>query len=371
VVLGDEAGRARGLGHDGGDRLFDRGRRGEVVDAAAVGTDEVMVVASEILGQLVAREVARNEPVHRAGLLEDHEIAIHGTLRQPVSGGEDLRNRQRAVTRPQDVDDDAACWCEPLLLGMQQAGHGFVKCAVRHARSSVGGTVETMDAVERFTAAVAADPADVRLDVAAFCIAQCAHPDLDIDDACVRLDLLASECEVTTFDGVRSFLFGEQEFVGNVNDYGDPENSFLDAVLDRRTGIPITLAILMMEVARRRGVVAHGVGMPGHFLVQDPERDSTWCDPFHGGVLLDVDDCRELFRRVHGTTSQFSRALLVPTSAHRILARMLTNLEHGRLANESANVEWIAQMQLALPGLPDAERARLKKAVRMARSRWN
>jgi hypothetical protein len=254
---------------------------------------------------------------------------------------------------------------------MQQAGHCVVKRAVRHARTSVGATVETVDAVERFAAAVAADPADVRLDIAAFCIAQCAHPALNVDDGCARLDLLAAECEVPTFDGVRSFLFGEQEFVGNVNDYGDPENSFLDAVLDRRTGIPITLAVLMIEVARRRGVLAHGVGMPGHFLVQDPVRDSTWCDPFHGGVLLDVDDCRELFRRVHGTTSQFSRALLVPTSPHRILARMLTNLEHGRLANDSANVEWIAQMQLALPGLPDAERARLQKTVRMARSRWN
>ena len=70
-------------------------------------------------------------------------------------------------------------------------------------------------------------------------------------------------------------------------------------------------------------------------------------------------------------TSQFSRALLVPTSAHRILARMLTNLEHGRLANEPGNLEWIAQMQLALPGVPDAERTRLQKTVRMARSRWN
>ena len=370
-MLGRETGLGRGLVDDRSNRVLDGRRCRKVVDAAAVRAHQVMVMTGEVFGELVASKVAGHEPVHCSRLFENHEVAVHGTLRQPVPGRENLRNRQRPVTRPQDVDDDGACWCEPLLLGMQQAGHCLVKRAVRHARSSVGGTVETMDAVERFTAAVAADPADVRLDVAAFCIAQCAHPDLDIDDACVRLDLLAAECEVATFDGVRSFLFGEQEFVGNVNDYGDPENSFLDAVLDRRTGIPITLAILMMEVARRRGVVAHGVGMPGHFLVQDPERDSTWCDPFHGGVLLDVDDCRELFRRVHGTTSQFSRALLVPTSPHRILARMLTNLEHGRLANESANVEWIAQMQLALPGLPDAERARLNKAVRMARSRWN
>lgn len=228
-----------------------------------------------------------------------------------------------------------------------------------------------MNAVDRFAATVAADPASLRLDVAAFCIAQCAHPALNVDAACVRLDLLAAECRDASFDGVRSFLFGEQEFVGNVNDYGDPENSFLDSVLDRRTGIPITLAVLMMEVARRQGVIAHGVGMPGHFLVQDPERESTWCDPFHGGALLDVDDCRELFRRVHGTTSQFSRALLVPTAPHRILARVLTNLEHGRLASEPANLEWIAQLQLALPGLPEAERARLHKIVRMARSRWN
>src|SRR3954463_9157888 len=111
-----------------------------------------------------------------------------------------------------------------------------------------------MDAVARFTAAVAAasadaQPREMRLDVAAFCIAQCAHPDLNVDDACVRLDLLAADCDEPTFDGVRRFLFGEKEFVGNVNDYADPENSFLDAVLDRRTGIPITLSVLMLEVA--------------------------------------------------------------------------------------------------------------------------
>jgi regulator of sirC expression with transglutaminase-like and TPR domain len=228
-----------------------------------------------------------------------------------------------------------------------------------------------MDAVDRFAAAVATEPADVRLDVAAFCIAQCVHSGLDVDDACMRLDLLAAECRETTFDGVRMFLFGEQEFVGNVRDYADPENSFLDSVLDRRTGIPISLSVLMMEIARRQGVLVHGVGMPGHFLVQDALRDGTWCDPFHGGVLLDVDDCRELFRRVHGTASQFSRALLAPISPQRILARMLANLEQGKLGRDPAHREWISRLQLALSELTEPERTRIESTLRTTRARWN
>ena len=100
------------------------------------------------------------------------------------------------------------------------------------------------DAVERFAREVAEPPSTFRLDAAAFCIAAQAHPGLDVDEWCGRLDALAARCPDATFDAVREFLFRTEGFRGNREAYADPENSFLDAVLERRTGIPITLAIV-------------------------------------------------------------------------------------------------------------------------------
>ena len=119
----------------------------------------------------------------------------------------------------------------------------------------------------------------MRLDVAAFCLAAHAHPGLDVDARCARLDELAQRCPTPTFDGMRAYLFETLGFRGNTRDYGDPENSFLDSVLERRLGIPISLAVVVMEVGRRIGAPVHGVGMPGHFLVMDAARDGVWCDP--------------------------------------------------------------------------------------------
>ncbi len=228
-----------------------------------------------------------------------------------------------------------------------------------------------MDATERFAAAVAASAAEMRLDVAAFCLAAHAHPDLDIDRACNRLDHLAERCPLPTFDGLREYLFQTLGFRGNARDYGDPENSFLDSVLERRVGIPISLAIVAMEVGRRIGVPVHGVGMPGHFLVMDAAREGVWCDPFHGGAIYDLEGCRQLFSRVHGNARGFTRALLAPTDPHAIVARMLTNLEGGRLAADPMALAWLCDLHLTLPDLRPDQRERISTTQRAIRSRWN
>ena len=130
-----------------------------------------------------------------------------------------------------------------------------------------------MDPAERFASIVRAPETDIRLDEAAFCIAACARPDaqprLDVDEWCARLDALAAASPEPTFEGVRTLLFVTEGFRGNTDDYGDPRNSFLDAVIERRCGIPITLSVLLIEVARRHGVEVLGIGMPGHFLVRE------------------------------------------------------------------------------------------------------
>jgi hypothetical protein len=208
-----------------------------------------------------------------------------------------------------------------------------------------------MDARERFVAAVNRSPDDVLLDVAAFCIAAHAHPGLDVDAWTCRLDTIATRCPDATFDGLRAQLFDRDGFHGDLDNYGDPENSFLDSVIERRRGIPITLSVLMMAVGRRLGVDVRGVGMPGHFLVLDGERGDRWCDPFHGGVLLDADGCRRRFDLVYGGTLKFQRAFLDPTPPRAIVARMLANLERGELANDPVQRAWMCELHLAIPGI--------------------
>jgi len=134
---------------------------------------------------------------------------------------------------------------------------------------------------------------------------------------------------------LNQYLFGEMRFVGNELNYEDPRNSFLNEVLDRRTGIPITLALLYIEIARRAGVQAEGVNFPGHFLVRcRARRGSTYddliIDAFHGGALLS----RELLRRqaaAHGdeedVEEDFESRLLPHATKPQILARMLLNLK--------------------------------------------
>jgi regulator of sirC expression with transglutaminase-like and TPR domain len=228
-----------------------------------------------------------------------------------------------------------------------------------------------MEALEQFATAVSVHANEVRLDLATLWIAKCAHSELDVDAACVQLDELANECPTRTFDGLRSFLFQTGAFSGNTSDYGDPENSYLDSVLARRMGIPITLSVLMIEVGRRLGVAVRGVGMPGHFLVEDSTRADRWCDPFHGGVLHDLEGCRALFARVHGDATAFTPTLLAPVSSHAILSRILTNLEHGRAGADPAQLAWMCELHLSLPNLNAADRRHVEVLRRSVRARWN
>ncbi len=134
-------------------------------------------------------------------------------------------------------------------------------------------------------------------------------------------------------DAINKYLFQEQGFSGNTENYDDPRNSFLNQVLDRRTGIPLTLAVVYIEVARRAGIRVDGVNFPGHFLLRFPfgqEHDPTnavFVDPFDGGSVLSEADCRALLRRHAGGTMDFDSKLLAPATKQQILTRMLGNLK--------------------------------------------
>ncbi len=150
------------------------------------------------------------------------------------------------------------------------------------------------------------------------------------------------------------YLFTSQKFAGNRQRYEDPRNSCLNEVLDRRTGIPITMSLVYMEIGRRAGLRIDGVNFPGHFLVRCPEiggRGGTGLivDPFHGGALLSEPDCRLLLQKHVGPKVAFSPSLLAPATRQQIVARMLLNLKRLYVSMRSfPQAREVTEMLLAL-----------------------
>ena len=206
--------------------------------------------------------------------------------------------------------------------------------------------------VRSFT--IAALSPDPDLAIAALMIARLEYPKLDAGPYLDQLDVLGREARVrlaaapvvpgdapphvdperyASVMALNDYLFNDLHFVGNSAHYEDPRNSCLNEVLDRRTGIPITLALLYMEVARRAGLDVQGINFPGHFLLRCPARrgppytEDLIIDAFHGGALLSVDACHELVRRHPGENALFESHLFSHATKPQILARMLLNLK--------------------------------------------
>jgi regulator of sirC expression with transglutaminase-like and TPR domain len=184
---------------------------------------------------------------------------------------------------------------------------------------------------------ILAGPAPVgRLDRAALEVASIEHPGLDPERWLAVLDghAAALSRRVTPaapaarfLDAANQYLFGELGFTGNAGNYYDPRNSCLNDVLASRTGLPITLSIVYMEVARRLGRQVQGVGLPGHFLVRCDEGESTiFLDPFHGGVRRTPNECYALARQASGVSIPGNPSMLAPVTHRQIVLRMLNNL---------------------------------------------
>jgi len=127
---------------------------------------------------------------------------------------------------------------------------------------------------------------------------------------------------------INRYLFTEEGFRGNEDDYYDPRNSFLNDVLDIKTGIPITLSVLYIEIASRLGLTLLGVGFPGHFIVKYSGMEGEiLVDPFNKGRILSIKDCKEILDRIYGGRMQFHSEFLQPVTKKEILSRMLHNLK--------------------------------------------
>ena len=145
-----------------------------------------------------------------------------------------------------------------------------------------------------------------------------------VAQAQARRDQAAPDGQLVALD--RAF-FGELGFRGNQDDYYDPKNSFMNEVIERRTGIPISLSVLYIELGRRLGLDLAGLSFPGHFLVRYQAGDElVFIDPFHQGARLDVEALEGRLRRVVGPGAELAEEHLEPASKHHMLTRLLTNL---------------------------------------------
>jgi regulator of sirC expression with transglutaminase-like and TPR domain len=190
------------------------------------------------------------------------------------------------------------------------------------------------------------------------------YPDLDVDGTLRALDQLAGSVTNPTLDGLVSTLFGKGGFTGNTVDYYATDNSYLHRVLDRRLGIPISLAALALEVGRRCGVPLDGVGFPGHFLLRDKVDRDVFIDPFNGGRQLTEGQCVVWFHQQHPAGASWERTYLEPVNDVAILTRMLSNLlVVFQQRKDLAGVRWIMKLRCALPNATDADTATFSRLM--------
>jgi regulator of sirC expression with transglutaminase-like and TPR domain len=219
-----------------------------------------------------------------------------------------------------------------------------------------------VDPTARFVTLVQGPEPAIPLDHVVLLVAAHAYPGLDIGRSIDRLDELAARCDDHSFAGVIHHVVSDEKFTGNRDDYYDPRNSFLDEVIDRRLGIPITLGIVAMETGRRVGVPIVGIGMPGHFLVRDGLSLDRYADPFDGRTL-DRDGCRAQFAAMQGHDA-FSDDLLAPVGARAIVARLLANLKGIYLSRRDRRaLAWVLKLRSEIPGVPLEERRELASAL--------
>lgn len=199
---------------------------------------------------------------------------------------------------------------------------------------------------------------DIRLDCAALRIAHDAYPEMDLLRWLGELDQLADEVADVRpglsaplrYQAMRTVLVEQHQFRGDDDDYYHPDNSYLNRVLERRLGIPITLAVVWIEVGRRLKWPVSGVGFPGNFLVRfdDPERYVV-ADPFRGGCSLSAEDCSELLAKHTDGQVPFTTSLLRPIDTRGLLSRMLHNLRAIHLAHQDwPRLESVLQRLIAL-----------------------
>ena len=177
----------------------------------------------------------------------------------------------------------------------------------------------------------------INLASSALYIAQEEYPDLDPGEYLNALDTMAAEIQqrlpaepypLRIIQSINQYLYDDLGFTGNTDNYYDPRNSFLNEVIERRVGIPITLSLIYLEVARRIDFPMIGVGMPGHFIIRpDVPQMEIFVDAFNRGEVLFPEDCQQRLTEIYGQPVTLQSGFLESITNRQFLARMLTNLK--------------------------------------------
>jgi regulator of sirC expression with transglutaminase-like and TPR domain len=190
---------------------------------------------------------------------------------------------------------------------------------------------------------------DEQIDLAkaALCYAQAEYPNLDIQKYLSILDAIALEIKpqlpterypLKIIKSINYHLFDCLKFQGNSQDYYDPNNSFLNQVIDHKVGIPISLSVIYLAIAQRLDFPMIGIGMPGHFLIRPNFKDAgIFVDPFNKGKILFPEDCQEKLNQIYQQPVELEPSLLSPVSNKQILVRMLSNLKFIYLHRQELN----------------------------------
>ena len=234
------------------------------------------------------------------------------------------------------------------------------------------------EAIQQFAKMMQREDEEINLAEAALLIARTEYPELDLPKHLARLESMAGQ--ITTDPGrsdignilaLNEFLFEREKFSGNEDEYDDPRNSFLNDVLDRKKGIPITLSLVYMELARRNGLPVWGVSFPGHFLVKyAADSGEIIIDPFNQGAVMTRQDCDERLKSNFGEDAEFRSEFLDAATNKQILSRMINNLKgtYFRRRNYPRVLRMIEMGQAIDPG--SREELRDRGMVRLLMGRY-
>ena len=214
---------------------------------------------------------------------------------------------------------------------------------------------------------------------AALLVAQEEYPQLSVDLYLARLDQVAEEVKdrlanetapLVVLDEVIQTLYGRRKLRGNRDAYYDPRNSFLNDVLDRGVGIPLTLGIVVLEVGWRLGLPLEGVNFPGHFLVRFAGSEvRLLIDPFDQGKIRFEDEAQQLLDQGYGGMVPMRSTFLRPASKRDMLTRLLTNLKsiYGKIGDDRRALAVVERLLMIRPTAPVESRSRGMLLARLGR----
>lgn len=223
---------------------------------------------------------------------------------------------------------------------------------------------------QRFYQEIHQSDEQINLARAALYLAQEEYLQLDVEEYLNALETMAAEVAerlpsepypLRIIKAINQYLFEDLGFCGDAEDYYDPRNSYLNQVLDRRTGIPITLSLVYLEIAKRLNFPMVGVGMPGHFLIRPTVGEmQVFVDPFNQGEIMFEADCQERLQQIFSHPVAMRPEFSAAVSARYILMRILTNLKviYLRLKDLSRTLAAIERMLLLFPGALTEQRDR-------------